>query len=261
MWWMRRESLSILLNVFSPSDRLLEVGCGTGEEAWALSEKGLRIVATDISAGMLSEARSKQRPGAIHKPEFVHLAAGEVGQLIGRFGRSHFDGGYSSFGALNCEPSLGSVAAGLAELIRPHGRFVCSIMNRFCLWETAWYLLKCRPRAALRRWPSSWVSVEMSTSAGMRPVPIRYYSPTSFARLFEPCFRVEKTIGLPLLLPPPFLSNLCAKAPALFRVAEHLDRRLRGCSPMSGWGDHFLQVMQRKDGMRLPSDARSRGTS
>src|ERR1051326_614191 len=44
---------------FQPGEQVLELSCGTGEDALHLAERGVRILATDPSAGMLEVARKK----------------------------------------------------------------------------------------------------------------------------------------------------------------------------------------------------------
>ena len=157
MDWMRGESLTALQAAFPPGSRLLEIGCGTGDEALALSRLGYRVVATDISAAMIEAAQAKASdmpPGQAVRVTWRTLPAGRLAELSEEFGTDAFDGAYSSFGSLNCEPDLGPVAASLANLLRPGARLVCSVMNRWCFWEIGWYMLHLRPRQALRRLPA-----------------------------------------------------------------------------------------------------------
>ena len=42
---------------------LLELGCGTGDDALALASRGYRVVATDVAAGMVERARAKVTAG------------------------------------------------------------------------------------------------------------------------------------------------------------------------------------------------------
>lgn len=44
---------------FAAGDRVLEIGCGTGEDAVHLARRGVRVLATDTSARMLEVARAK----------------------------------------------------------------------------------------------------------------------------------------------------------------------------------------------------------
>jgi ubiquinone/menaquinone biosynthesis C-methylase UbiE len=48
-----------LLSHFSASQHVLEIGCGTGEDALFLAEQGITVTATDASEEMLSIAREK----------------------------------------------------------------------------------------------------------------------------------------------------------------------------------------------------------
>jgi SAM-dependent methyltransferase len=46
-----------LLDRFRAGHRVLELNCGTGVDAVRLAQHGVRVVATDVSAGMLARAR------------------------------------------------------------------------------------------------------------------------------------------------------------------------------------------------------------
>src|SRR5438552_1940523 len=60
MRWLRRESLRRLLKSFKPGDFVLEIGCGTGDEALALARRGVRMLATDASDEMIKVVRRKK---------------------------------------------------------------------------------------------------------------------------------------------------------------------------------------------------------
>ena len=49
MAWMRAENLALLEATFAVGAHLLEIGCGTGEEAIHLAGHGRTVLATDIS--------------------------------------------------------------------------------------------------------------------------------------------------------------------------------------------------------------------
>ena len=207
--WSRARSLGRLRRAFGPGDTVLELGCGTGEEALFLAARGVRVVATDAAPGMISQLQAK----LMKRPELAGLVtpmvvpAGRVGTLIEVCGRGAFDGAYSSFGPLNCEPSLAPVAEALAELVRPGSRLVLSLINRYCLWETLWYLAATRPRLAFRRWGGSSDATVRAAWQHER-ITIYYWTPGELERAFRPHFRVVRRMGLPWLLPPQYLDHL-----------------------------------------------------
>src|SRR5437867_8991299 len=125
--WRRLDRL------FRPGDSLLDLGCGTGEDALHFMRSGMRVRAIDASAEMVRIARSRG-------VDAVRLPIEELERLTGSF-----DGVLSDFGALNCVARLDAIRRPLARLIRPGGSLAICVLGRCCLWETAWYLLRDQP--------------------------------------------------------------------------------------------------------------------
>jgi hypothetical protein len=158
-----------------------------------------------------------------------------------------FDGAYASFGALNCEPDLERLGAALASLIRPGGTFVCSIMGRYCPFEIGWFLLHGRPRLALRRLRPGWQRASVATSETNEvSVATCYLTARQLKQVFSPAFALERTLSLPLLLPPPYLNPLFQKHRTRFERLAGLERWLRQRWPWRLWGDHIVLVLRRQ---------------
>jgi SAM-dependent methyltransferase len=244
MTWMRQESLALLKATFPRGSYLLEIGCGTGEEAVALATAGRRVLATDISPKMAALTQAKARaavPGG--RVSALATPAANIGALQPL---TPFDGAYASFGALNCEPHLERLGEALGHLIKPGGAFVCSVMARCCPFEMAWFILHGRPRVALRRLHRSWQSAPV---AGPETVEVsvitRYLNARDVSQALSPTFTVERTLSLPLLLPPPYLDAVFRRHTRLFAVLERLEGRLRQRWPWRLWGDHIALVLRR----------------
>jgi len=245
MAWLRRESLSLLRGTFPPGGRLLEIGCGTGEEALALARAGHTILATDVSPAMAARAAAKAHAAGLD--DQIKVLALPAGHLDALRPADPFDGAYASFGALNCEPDLPGVASALAGLLRPGAAFVCSVMARWCPFEMAWFLLHGRPRDALRRLGRGWRTATVVGADGTRvTLPVRYLSAGDVARAFAPHFTLEQVRALPLLLPPPHLDDLFRRHRGLFARLEPWERRLRERRPWRCMGDHLALVVRRR---------------
>jgi SAM-dependent methyltransferase len=242
--WTRRRSLATLAAAFRPGDRVIEIGCGTGMEATHLARRGVSVVATDIAPGMIAAISAKIAPGGpAHdlpgKIEPVLLPAHRLAELVGRYGLASFDGAYSSMGPLNCEPSLEPVADALAQLVKPGGRLVFGILNRYCLWETAWYLRALQPGLAFRRW-SGRAEATSRSAWQEEKFTCYYWNRSSIERAFRPHFRVTRREGLPWFLPPLYLDSLIRRAPRFFSRIARLDRRFAAIWPAYDIGDHLL---------------------
>lgn len=110
------------LTYLSPDDEVLEVGCGTGSTALELAPHVKRIVATDISDGMLAKAREKAAEQGINTVEFVQSDAADAPS-------GPFDV-VAAFNLLHLVQDVDAEMAEIAKRVKPGGYF---ISKTFCL--------------------------------------------------------------------------------------------------------------------------------
>src|SRR5919197_5976680 len=95
--WLRHRVWHVLEAACLPGQHVLELGCGTGEDAVWLAKRGVSVVATDASAMMLSVADRKARQAGV--ADRVQLAQVDASRLtIG----GTYDAALADFGVLNC---------------------------------------------------------------------------------------------------------------------------------------------------------------
>jgi ubiquinone/menaquinone biosynthesis C-methylase UbiE len=239
MQLMRRRSLATLESTFSQGTTLLDIGCGTGTEAIWLAKRGRTIFAVDPSPQMLKVlAERADSAGLIVSSRL--LRATHLSTLVEERGEASFDGAYSSFGALNTEHSLEPPVAALSRLVRPGGRIVLSVMNRWCVAEMGLLLAGGRARHALRRSRTS-----ISVPVGSNFAEVRYPSWRQLRSALQEQFRIVSLQALPLLLVPYAWPALAAHV-RTFRALCRLDALLASHRPFSWLGDHLLVVAERR---------------
>jgi len=247
--WTRAENLSYLRATFRPGEDLLELGCGTGTEALQLARAGSHIVATDAAPSMIRELHQKLAQGtnqdiADRIMTYV-LPASQVNSLEKEIGIGGFDGAFSSFGPLNCEPDLAPVASALGRLVRPGGKVVISLLGRFCLWETAWYLAHGKPAKAIRRWGGQAEATVRGEWQAER-IKVYYWSADHVERTFSDDFKLTDRSALPWILPPQYLSGIFRRRSRLFRMLAGAEKRTARYWPANVLGDHIRFTFVRK---------------
>jgi ubiquinone/menaquinone biosynthesis C-methylase UbiE len=148
--------------LFHPGDRVLDLGCGTGDDAVHLMARGVEALGIDSAPGMVEIARARGVDARIMPIEELSSLEGE------------FDGAISNFGALNCVADLDELDQALARLIRPRGNLALCVMSRY-YWGD-W-------RHAFHRWSGHTV---------WRGMDVYYRSARSIARAFAPHFEFER---------------------------------------------------------------------
>ena len=104
--------------------RVLEVGAGAAQCARWLVARGVDVVATDVSGGMLAAGRRYAR-AATGRP--VPMVQADARRLP--FADGSFDVAFTAFGALPFVPDAGRVHESVARVLRPGGRWVFAVTH------------------------------------------------------------------------------------------------------------------------------------
>jgi len=236
--WLRAEHLDVVRALVPSGAALLDIGCGTGEEALRLAQDGYSVLGVDVSPGMVWQAQAKLAGYGLRRgAQFRVRPAGRLAELDER---GPFDGAYASLGTLNSEPDLAGVARGLHDLLEPGAQFVATVMSRHCLYEA---LAGLRPGGRGERLNRSCAWAESRAGASDVIAPVRFYTPGEFAVPFAGHFAVERVMAFPLWLPPVHLHALY-RGDGAQRRRLALERRTRTWPGLRAWGDHFLMVLR-----------------
>lgn len=218
-----------------PGARVLELNCGTGEDAVHLARRGVRVHATDASAEMVAATRAKvERAG---QGEMVRVERLAIDDLAHRRA-GPFDGVLSNFGGLNCVDDLPGVARGLAALLRPSAPVLLCAMGPIVPWEWGWYLARKQPRKAFRRLRRG--------GAPWRGLTILYPSIGELERAFAPHFARRRVAAIGALVPPSYAGEWAARHPRLLAALDRWERRLEIVPPLPWLADHFLIELERR---------------
>ncbi len=238
--WLRGRVHARLNQHFKAGDHVLELGCGTGEDARHLAAQGVQVTATDSSGSMLATARRKNLHTPLATFQHLDLLALPAEGLAGPY-----DGVYSNFGVLNCIDNWGGLAAWLAPRIPPRGKVGFGIMSPWCLWELAWHGAHLHFRRATRRLQKG-THFKLS---GALEMPVYYPPPRRIAAEFSPWFRRTHIEGLALFLPTSDSYGVVEKRPRLLWMLTGLESRLAPLPGLAHFADHYWIEFE-----RLPSE-------
>lgn len=215
---------------FGASRRVLDLGCGTGEDALRLSRLGIKVTAIDASRGMIEVAQEKMRRLAGVEPiEFYEVPMESVATSLRA--RS-FDGVFSNFGAINCVADLPSLVASVAGLLTPGAPLIWVIMGRRVPWEWIWYLLRGDTHRAFRRFRSNGVA--------WRGLTISYPTPAEVIVALEPYFVVRRVSPLGCVLPPSYAAAWLNRSPRMLGALTRLELWAQRAIALAAWSDHYI---------------------
>ena len=233
----RRKVWAKLLAAFPRGSRILELNCGTGEDARYLVQRGRSVVACDASHSMIQVAKRLSSPGSSANLEFINLANEDLGFTLSR---KLFDGAFSNFSGLNCLADLRPFASNLAALVKPGGPVLLCLWSRVCVAEFFWYLFHGQLRKACRRF-----SGKATAKIGAVTIPVTYPTISSVRRAFSPWFQLRSRSAVGLFVPPSYVERWMSKHPKILARLEQLDRVMAEWPICRDAGDHVLLELVR----------------
>lgn len=240
VWWHLEEC-------FPDGSRIVDLGCGTGEDALWMAHRGRQVLGVDVSSLMLEEARRKAaRSEVSDRITFKQVDLGDAPEALrSTLGQGEeLDGAYSNFGALNCLAERRSLARVLANCVRLQGRLVLVLMATICPIEILSHLARGRLKTAFRRFRDGQ---EVRLEGRSEVVRVFYPSPRRLRQELHPWFRPLSLNGLGVVLPPTYLAHLVDERPRLLATLERWDSRFGSRFPGTWFCDHYVATFERSD--------------
>lgn len=234
----RAQVWKALEETFPMNTRILELNCGTGEDALFLSRGGRSILACDASSAMIEVATKRKRTELPDgNLEFRLLPTENLSELKDE---EQFDGAFSNFSGLNCVSDLSQVAEPLSSLVRNGGKLLFCLSTRLCVAELLWYLSHGNIKKALRRLPGHAVARFEEVT-----LPVFYPTIASIRRTFAPWFRLKSFRAVGLFVPPSYVEKNLQGREKTLALLEKMDDAVGSWPLLRAVGDHVLLKFER----------------
>lgn len=219
-----------LLNLWQAGDHILELGCGTGEDAHFLGSNNIQVTATDVSPQMRQIASAKNADLS-----HVTVKSLDLSNLPTDDFQQTYDGVLSNFGALNCIDDWKPLAGWLSIRVKSGGTLAFAIMSPLCIWETLWHGLHLDFKVAGRRWRKNTTFAPDDTTR----ITITYPTIKRITADFAPHFQRTQVHPLGLCLPPSDVYPVIEKHKKLCNLLTRADDSLATVSPLALFADHY----------------------
>ncbi len=224
--------------IFQRGDHILELNCGTGEDALFLARNGISVFACDASERMIQVARRRLSIEDLSTSVQFSLLPTEHLSEIGT--RIMFDGAFSNFSGLNCVVNLRQTAEDLANLLPTGAPLLVCLSARFCIFEIVWFLLHAEFRKAFRR-----CSGHATANVGQCAVDVYYPTVRQLRELLSPSFVLRSVTGIGVTVPPSYVETWIRKHPRLLDFLCTIDTVVATLPWFRVLGDHMLLSFER----------------
>lgn len=222
--------------------KVLELNCGTGEDAVFFARHGSEIMATDISEKMLAVTNAKIIEN--HLQDKVITKTLDICNINNVIIPDKFDLVFSNFGGLNCvdERNLHNLFKKMWSCVNPGGRMILVIMPRFCAWESIYFLSRFRFDKAFRRRKKT----AQPASLGKNSIDIWYYDPEQIGELAEEYFKIKHVQPIGIAVPPSYFKKTFISNNRILKNLNAAEKKLNKFKRLSRMADHYLIDLVRK---------------
>lgn len=212
--------------------RILEINCGTGEDARWFAKQGHKVLATDASPRMIEVAKSKVNFSNI---EFQQMRIQDLHLLDSK---EPFDLIFSNFGGLNClDPKAFSpFLKDAKKRLAPNGAIIMVIMPKNCIWDNKYHLLKGNWSYIGRRNTSEKVLVNVHNEK----IETWYYNPKDILKLSTNKWQTVKYFPIGFFVPPSFMETFFKNKKVILKGLGWLDTCVSKVSFLARFSDHYI---------------------
>ena len=216
---------------------ILEINCGTGEDAKYLTEKGHRVLATDVSSEMIKVAKEK------HQNPKLKFQVVDITKITLDTFSEKFDLIFSNFGGLNClsKLELESFLKKSESLLNPNGKLALVLMPKNCLWERFYFSLKGDFKKARRR----NINKKLLANVEGIEVPTWYYNPNDLESLISDKFKKTLLRPIGIKIPPSYLEPFFSNKKWFLKLLIWAEK-LYPYSIWAKYADHYLIIFEKK---------------
>ncbi|MEW7280225.1 class I SAM-dependent methyltransferase [Aquimarina sp. 2201CG1-2-11] len=229
-----------LQSIFLTSEKLtiLEVNCGTGEDALEFDKRNHKVVATDISENMVEIAKHKGKNTHV---DFHVLDCNALSEHP--VSKSKYDIIFSNFGGLNClsYKEMQDFIQATAGLLKPSGKLIMVLMPKNCFWERLYFSIKGNFKNATRRNTNDAVSVNVDGTK----VPTWYYNPKDIMLMKNKKFSLVKYIPIGISVPPSYLEKSFITKFPIWNIIYTVEKYIH-FGFLAKYADHFLIELQKR---------------
>ena len=227
-------------NITASNLKILEINCGTGEDALFLASMGHYVYATDASQKMIDVAVKKT--DVKKYSDKISFAVCSFDNLHGITGK--YDLIFSNFGGLNClsPEDLKNLSHTLSALLTEKGRLIAVVMPPFCAWEFFYFSCKLHFKKGLRRLGHQPVIITLEG----KDVPTWYHSASSMKNCLHASLKFYKSNAIGIAIPPSYLEPLVNRFQFLKPVLAKLEKWLGKFSWAGYASDHLLLDFHKK---------------
>ena len=230
------ESFSKILIAKKPKT-ILEINCGTGEDAIWLAKQNFEVVATDISSTMIEMAKSKS------DIENLTFQQADINTIAVDFSTRKFDLLFSNFGGLNCLSitELTSFFKNASQLVSEKGQLILVIMPKNTIWELFYFVLKLDFKNVFRRKKEFAIA-----NVDGEKIKTYYYNPKDIVNLANANFEIKLIQPIGFFVPPSYLEAFFKNKPKWIGFLNAFEQKVKNQSWLSKYADHYVIVLEKK---------------
>jgi ubiquinone/menaquinone biosynthesis C-methylase UbiE len=216
---------------------ILEINCGTGEDAIWLANQNHKVIATDISEKMIEVAKSKI------KLDNLTFEVADINSISEQYKNEKFDLLFSNFGGLNClsNSEMRTFFENSSRIVSEKGKLILVIMPKNTLWEQLYFLLKLDFKNAFRRKKEKAIA-----NVDGENVKTYYFNPKDIVNLSNSNFEFISAKPIGFFVPPSYLEPFFKNKKRILNFLNTLENKIKNTSFLSKYADHYIITLQKR---------------